>query len=195
MLKQLFKLLGYETFKRGLHIYFEKFAWGNTTLTDFVSCLDTAHQETKGSFSVQEWCNVWLTSSGINIIEPIVEWDDSIASLTILQTCDLRGKNLLRMQKLNIGFYNSSGSLYKIEDVVICDSATVIDVSQIPESFGPVSAIFINEGEHAYAKVRFDERSKDWFVQNLHKVSDAVTRGAVWRYFWFAVLERRMTSL
>ena len=85
--------------------------------------------------------------------------------------------------------------MYKIEDVVISESVTVIDVTQIPEEFGPVSAIFINEGEHAYAKVRFDERSKDWFVDNLNKVRDAVTRGAIWRYFWFAVLERRMTSL
>ena len=144
---------------------------------------------------MKDWCNVWLTTSGINIIEPIVQWNDSILSLTVLQTCDLRGKNLLRMQKLNIGFYNDSGQLYKIEDVVISESVTVIDVTQIPEEFGPVSAIFINEGEHAYAKVRFDERSKDWFVDNLNKIRDAVTRGAIWRYFWFAVLERRMTSL
>jgi len=36
------------------------------------------------------------------------------------------------------------------------DELTSVDASGIPESFGPIKAIFVNEGEHAYAKVRFD---------------------------------------
>ena len=42
-LKQFYNVLGYETMSRGLHAYFEKHSWGNTTLPDFVSCLAEAY--------------------------------------------------------------------------------------------------------------------------------------------------------
>ena len=36
-------------------------------------------------FDFNEWCEIWLTTSGINIIEPIVEYneDSSIKKLVI----------------------------------------------------------------------------------------------------------------
>ena len=43
-LKQLYNILGYETMSAGLHIYFDKHQWGNTTLSDFVSCLTKAYE-------------------------------------------------------------------------------------------------------------------------------------------------------
>jgi len=42
-LKQFYKMLGYDTIKKGLHAYFEKHQWGNTTLPDFVGCMLEAH--------------------------------------------------------------------------------------------------------------------------------------------------------
>ncbi len=49
-------------------------------------------------FNFTDWCETWLTTSGVNVIEPIIEYnqDNSIKKLTIKQTCDLRGKNRLR---------------------------------------------------------------------------------------------------
>lgn len=43
-LKQFYNLLGYETMKKGLHSYFGTHKWGNTTLPDFVGCMQTAWQ-------------------------------------------------------------------------------------------------------------------------------------------------------
>jgi aminopeptidase N len=43
-LKQFYNLLGYETMKKGLHSYFDTHKWGNTTLPDFVGCMQTAWQ-------------------------------------------------------------------------------------------------------------------------------------------------------
>jgi aminopeptidase N len=74
-LKQMFNIMGFESYKRGLQIYFQKHAWGNTTLEDFVSCMAIAYQE-KGDksmgekFDFTEWCESWLNTSGINILEP-----------------------------------------------------------------------------------------------------------------------------
>jgi aminopeptidase N len=61
-LKQVYKVIGYETMKAGLHRYFATFAWKNTTLPDFVNCLDWAWNQsgnkTMGDdFIFLEWCD------------------------------------------------------------------------------------------------------------------------------------------
>lgn len=39
MIKQLIYLIGWETFTDGLKIYFNRHAWGNTKLTDFIGAI------------------------------------------------------------------------------------------------------------------------------------------------------------
>jgi hypothetical protein len=101
------------------------------------------------------------------------------------------------MQKTNVSLYNETGKIHIIEDIVVSgkNDTTQIDISSLPQDFGNVKAVFLNEGEHAYAKIRFDEASTKWFIKNLHLVEDSLTRGAVGRYFHMAVLERSMTSV
>lgn len=89
--------------RAGLHDYFQKFQWTNTTLKDFVNCLNTAYLESGDKsmgldFDFLDWCDYWLNTSGVNILEPVAEYnhDFSVKSLAIRQTCDLRGKNRLR---------------------------------------------------------------------------------------------------
>jgi aminopeptidase N len=85
-------VLGKETFKTGLTNYFEKFQWKNTELGDFVSTLDEAYNKSGDKsmgpdFNFKKWCDEWLLTSGVNILEPIVEYgpNDTIKSLSIMQ--------------------------------------------------------------------------------------------------------------
>ena len=71
---------------------------------------------------------------------------------------------------------------------------TDVDISSLPGDF-QFGAVFVNEGEHAYAKVRFDEHSIDWFIEHLKTVKDSVTRYAVHLYFWLLVIDKKLTSL
>lgn len=75
---------------KGLKIYFEKHAWGNTELPDFVGALEQAWVESGNKlmgddFNLTTWCDTWLKSSGVNILEPVVEFneDGSLKSLKI----------------------------------------------------------------------------------------------------------------
>lgn len=43
-LKQLYFIIGHETMSKGLTLYFKKHEWGNTTLPDFVGCLEDAYK-------------------------------------------------------------------------------------------------------------------------------------------------------
>jgi aminopeptidase N len=62
VLKQLYNLLGYETMKKGLHMYFDKYKWKNTTLPNFVDMMQLAFVQAGGDkslgddFSITRWC-------------------------------------------------------------------------------------------------------------------------------------------
>jgi len=82
-------------------------------VTDFVDCLEEAfHQSNDKSlgpdFDFKEWCDQWLHSSGINTLEPVLKFSDDgkqLKSFKVKQGLDLRGKNRLRKQKLDIAIF------------------------------------------------------------------------------------------
>ena len=60
-------------------------------------------------FSLQKWCESWLNSSGINIIEPTdVQANGDKMKIVLTQSNDLRGKNRLRLHKIDIALYNEN---------------------------------------------------------------------------------------
>lgn len=171
-LKQSYKMLGYDVIKKGLHAYFAKHAWGNTTLPDFVDQMQIAYNEggdksLGDNFSVQKWCDEWLCTSGINIFTP--KYEDG--KLSITQSMSLRGKNRLRKQRIDIALYDQDANLFVIENHVIseADEVTEVDLKSVPSDF-KVAAVYINHGNHAYCKVRFDKASINWFTENFSKV-------------------------
>lgn len=144
-------------------------------------------------------------SSGVNIFEPVIERDadGKLSSLSIRQGMGLRGKNRLRLQRMDVGLYaavdssaSSAVAPYVIKNVVVSatEELTVVDLSSLPADFC-FGAIAINNDEHAYGKVRFDAESIDWLTENLHRIEDPLTRSTVWRYFWQLVMDRKMSSL
>ena len=106
--------------------------------------------------------------------------------------------NRLRLQKLDVSIFDAAGGgdPVVVKGVVVGDKneLTDIDISQLPGDF-QYGAVFVNDGEHAYAKVRFDSQSVDWFTQNLSTVKDAVTRAAIHRYFWMLLIDKKMSPL
>ena len=61
-------------------------------------------------FSLSAWCDTWLKTSGVNILEPLVELnpDGTLKSLKLKQSCSLRGQNRLRKHKLNIAIFEKA---------------------------------------------------------------------------------------
>lgn len=75
-----------------------------------------------------------------------------------------------------------------IENHMLSETDAVTQVGELDSN--KVAAVYINQGNHAYAKVRFDSKSIDWFTKNLWKVKDAGTRASIWRYFWYLVMDK-----
>ena len=130
----------------GLHLYFQRNEWLNTTLPEFVSCLVEAYQASGDqslgpNFDMTQWCDEWLKTSGVNTLEPILELENGqLRSLKIRQGLGIRGKNRLRLQKLNVGIYEAgaaSGAPIIIKDVIISqtEEVTDVDISSVPQDF------------------------------------------------------------
>ena len=180
-LKQLFNMIGGDVMSKGLGIYFSKHKWQNTELKDFIGAMHDAYLQYGGGalgpdFNLWEWSDTWLSSSGVNILEPVIEWapNGSITKLQIKQTNDLRGKNRLRKQKIDLAVYDEHLHPHVVKDILISEKDALNDV--ILNFDKPVSAVIINVNDHGYAKVRYDQKTLDTFVNNLQRIEDAVTR-------------------
>lgn len=75
--------------------------------------------------------------------------------------------------------YDANFEQIVIKDIMISEKDPLNEVA-LPFN-QPVSAVVINVNDHGYCKVRFDQKSLDAFVENLHKFKDPVTRGMIWR--------------
>lgn len=107
--------MGHESFKNALHKYFDKYQWKNTQLTDFLGTLVEAYGEkdqkdqVMGSkWDFKWWCETWLKGKGINILEPIITYNNngSIQSFQIKQSNETTPSNFYRKQLIDIAVYD-----------------------------------------------------------------------------------------
>jgi aminopeptidase N len=68
MIKQLIFLMGWETFCKGLHIYFARHAWSNTSLNDFIGALQNGYDNSHPlePLDLFKWSKDWLQTKGVN---------------------------------------------------------------------------------------------------------------------------------
>jgi len=105
----------------------------------------------------------------------------------------LRGKNRLRMQKLNVAIYDQNMQKQVIRDVILSDQEEVTEVAC--DFAGPYKAIVVNDGDYAFCKVSYDEQSVDCFQEELYKVDDVLERCVIWRQLWIMVLDGKVSSV
>ena len=127
-LKQVTKMFGRDSLSRALSAYFKKYQWQNAEYKDLIQSFenefkDKMNQTMGKNLTFSDWSNQWLTSSGVNTLQPIVEYneDGSIKALSIKQLADPFGANRLRRSMLDIGVYDSEFKLHVISDVVISE--------------------------------------------------------------------------
>ncbi len=65
-LKQIDYFLGRNIMKQGIKLYFEQYKFKNTTLENFISCLQEALDENDQDFDLEKWVNSWLNKAGVN---------------------------------------------------------------------------------------------------------------------------------
>ena len=182
VLHQLSAYVGRDNFIKGLRQYFTKFAWQNTQLSDLLTELKT----TSGR-DLDAWSATWLKTAGINTMRPVLEESNGIYTrVAISQTAPAMpvGSQEIRPHRIVIALYDLiSGQLVarKRSEIDITGALT-----ELPEFANEkVADLFlINDGDLAYTKIRFDQRSVETLKSHLGDITDPIARVLAWIATW-----------
>lgn len=157
VLKQLSAWVGQERFLSAVNTYLRTYQWSNATLDDLLCELEKASGR-----DLEVWKELWLKEAGVNTLTPEIHADESgehIAQVDIVQTCDAYAS--LRPHRIKVALYRFDGAgILRVYHSEECDvqgertSLTTLNGLPLPDFFS------VNEDDYAYAKLRFDERSR-----------------------------------
>ena len=182
VLKQLVAYVGREPFLAGIHEYFVKHAFGNTTLNDLLVELEA----TSGR-DLTAWSRAWLETAGVNTLTPEIETDEGgwITSFTVNQT-GAEGYPSSRPHRLAIGFYELQGErLVRTERFELDVDGASTDVPELVGKRRP-ALVLVNDDDLAYAKIRLDEESLETAIDHLAQIESPLARSLVWSAVWDA---------
>jgi len=189
-LRQLVAWVGEDEFVAGLRTYFQRYAWGNTDLTDLLGALE----ETSGR-ELGTWAKEWLQTAGVNTMRPVFELDadDRYTSFTIEQSA-LDQFPTLRRHRLAVGLYSRDGERLVRRRRVELDVQG--DVTPVPELVGEKhpDLLLVNDDDLAYTKIRLDDRSLATAVDGIGDLVESLPRALVWGAAWDMTRDAEMAS-
>ena len=190
VLRQLVAWVGQEEFLAGCRDYFERHAWGNTELTDFLEALQRASGRDLGS-----WRDEWLLTTGVNRLRAEAEIADGVyREVAVVQEApvpdwaELSGVEAshqpLRRHRLTVGVYDDT------DEGLVRRTRIEVDVqgprTSVDELAGVAAGdvLLVNDEDLTYAKVAIDERSTATLTEGLHRLVDPLPRALVWSATW-----------
>ena len=183
VLKQLAAWVGREAFAAGVAEYFKKHAFGNAVLSDLLVEL-----EKSSGRDLKAWSKQWLETAGVNKLELDLEVDAAgvITKFNILQSA-IAEYPTIRDHRMAVGFYSLVDGKIIRTDRVELDVSGVSTV--VPSFIGKArpDLILLNDDDLAYAKIRLDEASWKFALENLDKFDDSLARTLIWMAAWDAM--------
>ena len=179
VLKQLGARLGRDGFAAGLRLYFQRHAFANATLADFLAALEEG-----SGVPLAEWSDQWLRTSGPNRFSAHVTEapGGSIERLTVSQDV-ASGDPVLRQHLIRIALLYPERSGLRIEGhELLLDGAN----AQVPSAVGrPLPlAIIPNHDDLAVGKVGLDAATVRFAAERLEEIPDGLLRQVTWSAMW-----------
>ena len=173
VLKQLVHYVGRENFYAGARDYFQEHAFGAATFEDLLKALKK-HTDR----DLDTWSTAWLRTSGPDTLTPELHTDgDTIHELAIT----VEAEDTTRPHRLNLALFDDSLTKYATLDVDLEGERTILD--EVSGLQAP-ALLLLNDGDHTYAKVRFDETSLETIRTRLSEVPDELARAVIWTSLW-----------
>jgi aminopeptidase N len=180
VLKQLVAYVGRDNFISGVRSYFDRHAWGNTSLSDLLDALE----ETSGR-DLTSWSKEWLETAGVNTLRPSYEVGDdgAFTSFGVLQEAP-REHPTLRSHRVAIGLYDRTG------EGIVRRRRIELDVvgarTEVPELIGErrPDLVLVNDDDLTYAKIRLDEHSLRTLIDGIGDITDGLPRALCWSAAW-----------
>ena len=191
VLRQLVAWVGQDQFDAGVRAYFAKHAWGNTSLSDLLSELET----TSGR-DLSAWSRLWLEQAGVTLLRPRIETDDDgvITAFDVLQ--ELPDEHpVARPHRLAIGGYDVAhdGRLVRTWREELDVDGPVTSVPTLVGRRRP-DLVLVNDDDLAYARIRLDEASRAAAAAHLAGFTSSLPRSLVLAAAWDGTRDGEMSA-
>lgn len=201
VLRQLVAWVGEEAFFAGCRDYFDRHAWSNTTLADFLGALERASGR-----DLAAWRDEWLLTTGVNrlAVDAEVADDDTYRSVTVVQQApapswtDLPGVTggvpVLRRHRVAVGVYRDTDA------GLVRDQRIELDVTgertEVAELVGVArgDVVIVNDDDLTYTKVTLDPASTEVLTTALDRLVDPLARAQVWSASWDMVRDAELPA-
>jgi aminopeptidase N len=187
VLRQLVAWVGQDEFLAGCRDYFERHAWGNTTLTDFLGALERASGR-----ELTAWRDEWLMTTGVNLLTPEIGLaeDGTYRDVRIVQSDPApmwrTGEHVpvLRRHRLAVGVYDLVGEQLVRRERIELDVAD--EVTDVPGLTGTKAGdlLLLNDDDLTFARIALDTRSLATATSHLAGFIDPMPRALVWSAAW-----------
>lgn len=173
VLKQLVHYVGRENFYAGARDYFQEHAFAAATFEDLLKALKK-HTDR----DLDAWSTAWLRTWGPDTLTPELHTDgDKIHELAIA----VEAEDTTRPHRLNVALFDDSLNKYATLDVDLEGERTILDEAS---GLQAPALLLLNDADHTYAKVRFDETSLETIRTRLSEVPDELSRAVIWTSLW-----------
>ncbi len=175
VMRQLELIVGERRFRNGLREYLKRYAYRNATWLDLVRIIDDRTRE-----NIVEWSRAWVEDRGRPEFTTAVRIGEEgrLESITITQK-DPMTRGLVWPQRLRVTLgYDTS---LKDLPIYVMGTETVVKDARglpVPRFVLPAG------GGLGYGLFVLDEGSRDYLLQHIEGISDALTRGAAWVTLW-----------
>jgi aminopeptidase N len=168
VMRQLEAMIGQKEMRDGLREYLVKFSYDNAVWDDLIVILDR-----ESDLDLKQWSDSWVKESGT----PELSSDrDSGENLITIRQTKKTPRDSFWSQQVDVKFLKDGKVVHEARTMIAGESTAV----SLPENVGDYDFFLANGSELGYGYFRLDQQSKSWLLENIHTISDEVTRGAAW---------------
>ena len=195
VLKQLSYFLGEDDFREGLQRYFQKFAYRNTAMIDFIRMLAEAAGK-----NLTEWQHVWLQLAGLNSIQ--ADWaceEGKVSRLSLLQKAPETNPEL-RSHRATLALYQWPKGGPKKGAALSVKKTFEVDYSKaetpVPAAIGAPcpDLVYPNHNDLDYVKVVLDPVSLKAAREHLAQIDSSFARQMLWHTLSEMVVHAQMPA-
>jgi aminopeptidase N len=185
VMRQLEMMAGEGGFRRAVHEYLARHAFGNATWQDLVGLMDAQTPD-----NVREWSRAWVEERGRPTVTTKLQLgpEDRVSS-AVLEATDPFGRGLIWPQRLRITL-GYPGSMKELPVYARSARTPLEDTAGQPAP----DYVLVNGAGLGYGLFILDDRSRDYLLAHIEDIPDALTRGSAWVTLWDNLLEQRFTA-
>ena len=175
VMRQLELIVGARRFRDGLREYLKRYAYANATWLDLVRILDERTRE-----NLAEWSRIWVEDRGRPEFTTTLRVNSSgrLDGLTLTQQDPMK-RGLVWPQRLQVTL-GYDGSVKELPIYVTGAETMVKDAKGLPAP----RFLLPGGGGLGYGLFVLDAGSREYLLNHVEDIPDALTRGVAWVTLW-----------